>query len=359
MAQRSEADRPPEGGRRLTLTWSGRTAMGLVRTNNEDTLWGHSVGAPLAKGGNADGRLESLFPGALFAVADGMGGALAGEVASGLAVSILGSEMAQRSQLARAAGDDLEGWLTRTLVAAVESANVAIRQEGDSNPQRRGMGTTLTCVWLVGDTAVVGQVGDSRAYLFRGGHLKQITKDQSLVGKLIEDGIITEEEADKIAGKNIILQALGSEEPLEVVAERHRLQPGDALLLCTDGLSGVVTHKEIEEELRRGGPALEVCQRLIALAEKRGGPDNITVLLVRADVLGRRGPAARPPAARRASTRAVAVFLQVGPWARPYSPGSRHGRSAGVPSGARSGPSRRGGGGSPPPPANQPGAERV
>lgn len=287
MPQRPESERAPEGGRRLTLTWSGRTSRGLVRSNNEDTLWGHAVSASEARGGNADGRIESVYPGALFAVADGMGGALAGEVASGLAVSVLGSEMAQRSQQARAAGDDLEAWLTRTLVAAVESANNAIRQEGDSNPQRRGMGTTLTCAWVVGETAVVGQVGDSRAYLFRGGHLKQITKDQSLVGKLIEDGIITEEEADKIAGKNIILQALGSEEPLEVVADRHRLQSGDALLLCTDGLSGVVSHKDLEEELRRGGSAPDVCLRLITLAEKRGGPDNITVLLVRAEGLGR------------------------------------------------------------------------
>lgn len=283
MAQSNQAERPPEGGRRLTLTWSGRTSKGLVRSNNEDTLWGHLVGQADARGGSADGRVESVFPGALFAVADGMGGALAGEVASGLAVSVLGAEMAVRSRAAREAGDDLELWCRRTLIAAVEAANNAIRQEGEANPQRRGMGTTLTVAWVLGDTCVVGQVGDSRAYLFRGGHLKQLTKDQSLVGKLIEDGIITEEEADKIAGKNIILQALGSEEPLEVVADRHALQPGDALLLCTDGLSGVVSNRDLEDDLRRGGSTLEVCQRLIALAEKRGGPDNITVLLVRAE----------------------------------------------------------------------------
>lgn len=287
MAHSNPADRPPEGGRRLTLSWSGRTSKGLVRTNNEDTLWGHAVGRGDARGGNADGRGDSAYPGGLFAVADGMGGALAGEVASGLAVSVVGSEMATRSSAAREAGDNLDAWCERTLVAAVEAANNAIRLEGEANPQRRGMGTTLTIAWVIGDLCVVGQVGDSRAYLFRGGHLKQLTKDQSLVGKLIEDGIITEEEAEKIAGKNIILQALGSEEPLEVVAERHRLLPGDALLLCTDGLSGVVSNKDIEEDLRRGGAPVEVCQRLIALAEKRGGPDNITVLLIRAEAAGR------------------------------------------------------------------------
>jgi protein phosphatase len=195
--------------------------------------------------------------------------------------------MGTRAVQAREAGGNVEDWCVQTLVAAVEAANNAIRLEGESNPQRRGMGTTLTALWAVGDLAVIAQVGDSRAYLFRAGHLKQVTKDQSLVGKLIEDGIITEEEAEKIAGKNIILQALGSDEPLEVVAERHRLQPGDALLLCTDGLSGVVSNKDLEDELRRGGTPEEIGQRLIALAEKRGGPDNITVLHLKAEAAGR------------------------------------------------------------------------
>jgi protein phosphatase len=287
MPQKPEADRPPDGGRRLTLSWCGRTSKGLVRSNNEDTLWAHPVGASNGKSGNSEGRTESAFPGVLLAVADGMGGALAGEVASGLAVSVVASEMAARCAQARESGAALEEWCTQTLIAAVEAANNAIRLEGESNPQRRGMGTTLTAVWVVGELAVIAQVGDSRAYLFRGGHLKQLTKDQSLVGKLIEDGIITEDEAERIAGKNIILQALGSDEPLEVVAERHRLHPGDALLLCTDGLSGVVSNKDLEDDLRRGGGPEEISPRLVALAEKRGGPDNITVLYLRAAAVGR------------------------------------------------------------------------
>jgi protein phosphatase len=287
MPQKPEADRPPEGGRRLTLSWCGRTSKGLVRSNNEDTLWAHPVGGTSGKSGNSEGKVDSAFPGLLLSVADGMGGALAGEVASGLAVSVVASEMAARVAQAREAGAAQDEWSVQTLVAAVEAANNAIRLEGESNAQRRGMGTTLTAAWIVGDYVVIPQVGDSRAYLFRGGHLKQLTKDQSLVGKLIEDGIITEDEAERIAGKNIILQALGSDEPLEVVADRHRLQPGDALLLCTDGLTGVVSNKDIEDDLRRGGAPEEITARLIALAEKRGGPDNITVLYVRADATGR------------------------------------------------------------------------
>jgi len=286
MAHKPDVDRPSEGGRRLPLSWCGRTVRGLVRQNNEDTLWAHPVGVREGAG-DAHGRGSSAWPGLLLCVADGMGGALAGEVASGLAVNIVAAEMAQRvageTRLAAdaevAAGDGL----VRTLVSSVEAAHAAIRRESESNSQRRGMGTTLTSVWGVGEEFVVSQVGDSRAYLFRAGHLKQLTKDQSLVGKLIEDGIITEEEAERIAGKNIILQALGTEEPLEPVAERQKLVATDLLLLCTDGLSGVVSNKDLEDDLRRGGTPEELCKRLIQLAEKRGGPDNITVVVARVE----------------------------------------------------------------------------
>lgn len=282
MALKPASDKPnADAGRRLTFAWSGRTVRGLVRSNNEDSLWAHPVGAPEARSGDADGRAETPWCGLLFCAADGMGGALAGEVASNLAVTVVAGEMQRRAEAGSTppSGDDAR---VRMLIEAVETAHAAIRAESENNATRRGMGTTLTAAWVEGEGAVIAQVGDSRAYLFRGGHLKQLTKDQSLVGKLIEDGIISEEEAERIAGKNIILQALGSEEPLEVVAERVRLQPGDLLLLCTDGLSTVVSNKEIEEDLRRGGAPAEVAQRLIALAEKRGGPDNITVIVARA-----------------------------------------------------------------------------
>jgi PPM family protein phosphatase len=282
MPLKPPADKPSvDGARRLTFAWCGRTVRGLVRTNNEDSLWAHPVGEGGAKSGDAAGRAETHWSGLLFCAADGMGGALAGEVASNLAVTVVAAEMQRRAPGDQPAptGDDAR---VRMLIEAVETAHAAIRTESETNATRRGMGTTLTAAWVEGEGAVLAQVGDSRAYLFRGGHLKQLTKDQSLVGKLIEDGIISEEEAERIAGKNIILQALGSEEPLEVVAERVKLQAGDLLLLCTDGLSGVVNNKELEDELRRGGTPDDLAQRLIALAEKRGGPDNITVIVARA-----------------------------------------------------------------------------
>jgi protein phosphatase len=254
---------------------------GRVRSNNEDSLWAAPLSRPDVHCGDTSGESDSSFPGMLLAVADGMGGALAGEVASGLAVTTLGAEMARRSRWLDPLRVGANGFAD-LLKGAVEAANATIRGEGESNPKRRGMGTTLTAVWLRGDRAEIAQVGDSRAYLFRKGHLRQLTKDQSLVGKLIEDNIISEEEAERMAGRNIILQALGTDEPLDVVHQSEAMEAGDTLLLCTDGLTTVVGNRELEEHLRRGGSPGEICERLVAVANERGGPDNITVVVARA-----------------------------------------------------------------------------
>lgn len=265
----------------LQLSWYGNSVVGKVRTNNEDSFWSATMGGAMADEGPSHGTDESAWPGILLAVADGMGGALAGEVASQLAVATVSEELARDVGEGKARDDDPAG-CTAALVSAVERANTRIRAEGESNAQQRGMGTTLTAMWVHGDQAEIAQVGDSRAYLFRGGHLTQLTKDQSLVGKLIEDGIITEDEAERIAGRNIILQALGSEEALEVVTSTEQIQADDTYLLCTDGLSGVVNNTDLEGQLRMGGSPEDIVARLIALAEERGGPDNITVLIGRA-----------------------------------------------------------------------------
>ncbi len=294
---RSDVGEPPSAGaqhrmqldrdsdtHRLRVTWCGRSVTGLVRSNNEDSLWAAPLGASVVERAEADGTVETQFPGLLLAVADGMGGALAGEIASGLAVQTLGAEMARRSRWVNP--ERLEASMCATLLReAVEAANVHIRGEGESNPKRRGMGTTLTAVWVRSDQGEIAQVGDSRAYLFRQGRLTQLTKDQSLVGKLIEDNIISEEEAERMAGRNIILQALGTDEPLDVVHQREALQAGDTLLLCTDGLSGVLNNRQIEEELQTSGRPEEICDRLIRRANDRGGPDNITVLLAKIEAV--------------------------------------------------------------------------
>lgn len=261
----------------LRFAWCGRSVRGLVRTNNEDTLWAHPVGRAGAGAGDSDGRASSAWPGLLLCAADGMGGALAGEVASSMAVQGVAGTM--QGVVGTAPTLDLRP----ALVHAIEAAHEAIQQAGTRDAALHGMGTTLTAAWVVDDELLVGQVGDSRAYLFRGGHLLQLTRDQSLVSQLLADGVITEEQAATMAGRNIILQALGSEDAVEVVTTSQRLMLGDVLLLCTDGLCGVVDNRVLEEELRRGGTPPELVARLVALAERHGGPDNITVLVARAE----------------------------------------------------------------------------
>ena len=272
---------------RLRVVWHGRSVVGCVRTNNEDSLWAGDLATALQAGENThadpvEGAAGLGLPGAVLAVADGMGGAKAGEVASGMAVAILSSEMLQRAAEGIAADADTRV-MTNALVSAVEVANERIRDEGASNPSRRGMGTTLTTVWLYGDVAQIAHVGDSRAYLFRRGNLTQVTKDQSLLQKLLEDKVISREEAKNMPVGNIILQALGGEEDLDVALPSVQLVPGDTLLLCTDGLTGVVPDEDVEESLRAGGSLAQICTRLIDQAEERGGPDNITVLVGRVE----------------------------------------------------------------------------
>jgi protein phosphatase len=278
----------PNSAPRLSVSWFGRSVVGCVRTNNEDSLWagalvtavdGDPVDGQDPTGHTLTGAAPLTRPGTLLAVADGMGGAKAGEVASGMAVSILCREMRDR---AAGVGQGQEA-VSDALVEAVEIANERIRDESASNPDRRGMGTTLTTIWMLDGLAQVAHVGDSRAYLFRRGNLSQITKDQSLLQKLVEDNVISLEEAKNMPVGNIILQALGSEDDLEVALPRVDLMPGDTLLLCTDGLTGVVSDAVVEESLRAGGSLEEICARLIGAAEQGGGPDNITVLIGRVE----------------------------------------------------------------------------
>ncbi len=261
----------------MRIISSGRTVTGKVRRNNEDNLWSGTVGDVAAMPGDCDVEGRSLYPGFLLAVADGMGGAKAGEVASRIAVETLARSIAERV----GEGTGTQGDPVDVGKASVHEANERILRDGERDAAREGMGTTLTVAWLVGRHAELFQVGDSRAYLFRGGRLEQLTKDQSLVGKLIEDGILSEEEAERVAGRHIILQALGSEEALDVVHRRVALEKDDVLLLCTDGLSGLVRREAMEAAMRKYPVLSDACRGLIELAEREGGTDNITVLLAR------------------------------------------------------------------------------
>lgn len=258
----------------------GRTDVGRTREHNEDTF----AVADLSTGNASlqpDVRTHVSGPrGSLFLVADGMGGAAAGEVASQMAVDVILEELQDR--WCRAQTTDPEHF-AHSLRAATEAANARIHDYAVAHPENRGMGTTATIAGLLGDTLFLCQVGDSRGYIVRDGQAIQITKDQSLMQKLIEAGELTPEEAEVSERRNIILQALGPEPRIKVDLTSQQVRRGDVLILCTDGLTGQVRANEIAEVVRRQHDLVEVCKQLIERANEAGGPDNITVVAARFD----------------------------------------------------------------------------
>ena len=256
-----------------------RTDVGQVREHNEDNF----LVADLSR--RSRGLLEAnratlLGPqGLLFAVCDGMGGAAAGEIASQLAVDIIFERILEGVGQEPIGRNDL----ARRLVRAVETAGLRIFQEAKADRTRRGMGTTVTGAALVDDHLFLAQVGDSRGYVLRNGQLVQVTRDQSLVNQLIEAGQLTEEEAETFEHNNIILQALGTADTVQVDLTYVHLRKGDVRMLCSDGLSGMVRFDEIRELLASSPEPLEVCKGLTERANQAGGHDNITVIVVQFD----------------------------------------------------------------------------
>jgi serine/threonine protein phosphatase PrpC len=182
--------------------------------------------------------------------------------------------------------------LARRLVRAIEAAGLRIYQEAKLDRTRRGMGTTVTAAALVDDHLFFAQVGDSRGYVLRNGQLVQLTRDQSLVNQLIEAGQLTEEEAETFEHNNIILQALGTADTVQVDLTFCELRRGDMLLLCSDGLSGMVRFDDIREVLRGTVEPIDACKLLTERANLAGGHDNITVVVVQFDGEGLRATGA-------------------------------------------------------------------
>lgn len=213
----------------------------------------------------------------LLAVADGMGGAAAGEVASKLAMHVL-DESFSRYVDAMNLGQPVVG-IDKLADKAIKLANrrvyaAAVQQEG-----RRGMGTTLTLVAVYDATAFLGHVGDSRAYLVRGDKIYQLTKDHSWVEEQLEKGLLTEEEARVHEWRNLITRALGTRPNVAPDIVEIGVQKGDVFIISTDGLHGLVEPEEILEEIKRTSNHQSSVEYLIALANERGGPDNITLVI--------------------------------------------------------------------------------
>lgn len=256
----------------------GRTDVGRTREHNEDAFIVVDLSADNASL-QAEVRTHVVGPrGTLFMVADGLGGAAAGEIASEMAVTTVYEEI--RARWVNGPRTDAEAFAT-AIKASAETANNRIFAYALEHPENRGLGTTATVAGLLGDTLFLAQVGDSRAYLIRDGVARQITKDQSLMQRLIEAGELTPDEAERSERRNIILQALGPEPTVKIDLTYQKLRRGDTLILCTDGLSGLVKKDEIAEVVASQADLVEVCRDLIDRANENGGPDNITVIAAR------------------------------------------------------------------------------
>ena len=257
----------------ITVSAFGLSDVGRVRSNNEDSFFFTQLGSGLenfivAETADPDARW-------IFIVADGMGGGQAGEVASQMTVELVAKNVAE--PLSNRQVFDQDNFV-KALTNAVEKTNQTVFQESQSNKNLRGMGTTLTAAVVAGSTLTVAQLGDSRAYLLRNGVITQLTKDQSLVAQMVAAGKITPQEAKTHPRRNVILQAVGVQPKVEVAITPTRLQRGDQMVLCSDGLWGKVEPEEIKELVERFPPQ-EACENLIRLANERGGEDNITVLV--------------------------------------------------------------------------------
>ncbi len=238
------------------------TDVGCQRENNEDSS------------GYWESQDDSVYErlGRLAVVADGMGGHEGGQIASRIAVDAV-----QQTYSGSA-----DGIPQQRLLAAIREAHHRIQQQARENPGLQGMGTTCTAFALLGQTLCYAHVGDSHLYLLSKGHLRLLTRDHSLVAKLLENGIIRPEDAENHPQKHVLTAALGVADEIEpdFPPEQLLLEPSDVLLICTDGLWGQLTEAELKDVLASQAPT-EACRSLVQLAKDRGGPDNITLQIAR------------------------------------------------------------------------------
>ena len=268
---------------RIADSWHG-SDLGLQRQGNEDNYF---VRAPL------------------FVVADGMGGAQSGEVASEMAVEAFDAGLPDGDSPA-------EG-----LVRIIERANQRIHERSRAETQRAGMGTTVTAAYVGEDAVTIAHVGDSRCYLLRNGELRRLTVDHSLVGDLVRLGKLTEEQAESHPQRSVITRALGPEPNVQVDVEAFEARAGDLFLVCSDGLTSMVREDKLKPLLVDNERPLEALGReLIAAANAAGGRDNITVILFTLEEVDAPGPSTGAPPPRACSTRTRASTRPSS--ARPY-----------------------------------------
>ncbi len=255
----------------MQIVSGGVTNVGRVRANNEDCF-------------------RIVEPLNLFVLSDGMGGEAHGEVASALAVETIVKHcmapQAPEDKEATVFGDMPATWSekTRRLFNAVHLANKAIHESAQKNTEQHGMGATVTAIWIDDAKLSLAHVGDSRAYLLRSGSLQQLTSDHSLVAEQVRRGILTPAEAERSEMQSVLLRALGAHPEIEVDAEEQPLFGRDVLLLCSDGLTRMVTEPEIAGTLQSEPDPAKAAEKLVNLANEQGGADNVTVVVVRIEI---------------------------------------------------------------------------
>jgi len=250
----------------VQIVSSGSSDVGRVRTNNEDSF-----------------RIVEALN--LFILSDGMGGEAHGEVASAMAVDAVNKYCeTEKEDSGATVLDEVPANIssqTRRLRQAVAQANFQIFQSAQKNPEQRGMGATITALWLKDTLMSIAHVGDSRAYLLRNGNLQQLTNDHSLVAEQVRRGLITPQQAEESEMQSVLLRALGAHPEVEIDVDEVEIIPRDVLLLCSDGLTRMVTEPEIAGALQAETIPSAAGERLIALANENGGIDNVTVIVVR------------------------------------------------------------------------------
>jgi PPM family protein phosphatase len=255
------------------LSVAGRTDVGRVRETNEDALIIADLTAGTSLVANtAAARFDVGERGILLAVSDGMGGAQAGEVASAIVIQTLARAMAQAPP-----GMPYDELMEDAIQRAHRAVWDASRERGQSGPTR--MGATLTAMYVRGDEAYIGEVGDSRAYLIRGGTITQLTHDQSMVQVLIDTGAIEPDQVEESPFRAVILQAMGHQKQVNAAMAKLQLRERDAFVLCSDGLTRHLSDEDIASVVLSSLRPEIAADRLLDLANERGGEDNIAVIV--------------------------------------------------------------------------------
>jgi serine/threonine protein phosphatase PrpC len=270
--------------RLLRMTSHGVTDRGQERPQNEDQFAISEVRRVMRVQQSSIPQPENLLGdvlGHLMVVADGIGGHQGGEYASALAVVGIENLLLNTiGWLCKLQGDGVQ----RELTEALRAADRWVDEAAGRRPDLAGMGTTLTMAYVNGSTLYVAHAGDSRCYLWRRGRLTRLTRDHTLVQTLVNDGVITAEAAVNHQMRNVVTNAVGGgTHAVEPEVHKHALQPGDQVVLCTDGLTGPLDDEELAAYLAADQPPAQTCQRLVDEANRRGGPDNITVVIARFD----------------------------------------------------------------------------